>query len=315
MSSPAQTRTVGRPPARPIGLPGPTRRRRWRTDPWRKPRVLETITWAYLAWSLVPVLIAIWISFSSGRSNSTFTGPFSLQYWTGTGFQDSGSLFRDPELRSAVRQTVKLSLLTMLVAVPLGVSFAIGLDRWRGRGARASNFLMLLSFVMPEIVLGVAVLYVVLYLLKFIPLGTPAQLIGLITFQISYPVIIVRARLLSIGSEYEEAAMDLGATPRQSVRAVLLPLLSPAILASAAIVFADTVDDFVTVTYLKKDAASEALATKIYTQVRGSPTPAVNAAATLMLITTTLVIALGYLAYKRATRGQQAGLQEFSGSI
>jgi spermidine/putrescine transport system permease protein len=315
MSSPPQTRTVGRPPARPVALPGPRRRRRWRTDPWRRPRVLETITWAYILWSLVPVLIAIWISFSSGRSNSTFTGPFSLQYWTGSGFEGSGSLFRDPELRSAVRQTILLSLGTMLVAVPLGVSFAIGLDRWRGRGARASNVLMLLSFVMPEIILGVAVLYVVLYLFRFIPLGTPAQLIGLITFQISYPVIIVRARLLSIGSEFEEAAMDLGANPRQSIRAVLLPLLAPAILASCAIVFADTVDDFVTVTYLKKDAASEALATKIYTQVRGSPTPAVNAAATLMLITTTVVIALGYVAYKRATRGQQAGLQEFSGSI
>ena len=315
MSSPAQTGTVGRPPARPLPVPVPKRRRSWRTDPWRKPRVLEAITWAYLLWSLVPVLIAIWISFSSGRSNSTFTGPFSLQYWTGTGFEGSGSLFRDPELRSAIRQTVTLSALTMLVAVPLGVLFAIGLDRWRGRGARASNFLMLLSFVMPEIILGVAVLYVVLYLFKFIPLGTPAQLIGLITFQISYPVIIVRARLLSIGSEYEEAAMDLGATPRQSIRAVLLPLLAPAILASAAIVFADTVDDFVTVTYLKKDTASEALATKIYTQVRGSPTPAVNAAATLMLITTTAVIALGYIAYKRYSRGQQGGLQEFSSSI
>lgn len=315
MSSPTQTRTVGRPPARPVGVSEPTGRRGWRKDPWRKPRVLESITWAYIAWSLVPVAIAIWISFSSGRSNSTFQGPFTLQYWTGTGFEESGSLFRDPELRSAIRQTFLLSFTTMLIAVPLGVSFAIGLDRWRGRGAKASNFLMLMSFVMPEIVLGVASLYVVLYLLKFIPLGTPAQVMALVTFQISYPVIIVRARLLSIGKEYEEAAMDLGATPRQSIRAVLLPLLAPAILASFAIVFADTVDDFVTVTYLKAGAETEALATKIYTTVRGSPTPAVNAAATFMLITTTLVIALGYLAYKRFSRGQQDSLRDFSASI
>ena len=315
MSSPAQTRTVGRPPSRPIGLPEPARRRRWRSDPWRRPRILETITWAYLIWSLVPVLLAIWISFSSGRGNSTFVGPFSLQYWTGTGFEESGSLFRDPELRSAIRQTLVLSISTMLIAVPLGVAFAIGLDRWRGRAAKATHFLMLLSFVMPEIVLGVASLYVVLYLLKFVPLGTPAQIMGLVTFQISYPVIIVRARLLSIGKEYEEAAMDLGATPRQSIRAVLLPLLAPAILASFAIVFADTIDDFVTVTYLSKDAATQALSTKIYTQVRGSPTPAVNAAATFMLVTTTFVIALGYLAYKRFSRGQQGELRDFSASI
>jgi spermidine/putrescine transport system permease protein len=315
MSTPEQTRTVARPPARPIGLPEPTRRRWWR-DPWRKPRVLETITWVYLAWSLVPVLIAIWISFSSGRSNSTFQGPFTLQYWIGTGFEGSGSLFKDPELRSAVRQTLLLSFSTMIIAVPLGVAFAIGLDRWRGRGAGSANFLMLLSFVMPEIVLGIASLYVVLYLLKFIPLGTPAQIMALATFQLSYPVIICRARLLSIGKEYEEAAMDLGATPRQSIRGVLLPLLTPAILASFAIVFADTVDDFVTVTYLSKDSSTQALATKIYTQVRGAPTPAVNAAATFMLVTTTVVIALGYLAYKRFSRGQEGGtLEGFSASI
>jgi spermidine/putrescine transport system permease protein len=119
-------------------------------------------------------------------------------------------------------------------------------------------------------------------------------------------VIIVRARLLSIGKEYEEAGMDLGASPRQSVRRVLLPLLYPAILASYAIVFADTVDDFVTVRYLSGPATSQPLSIFIYVTTRASATPAVNAAATLMLVTTTIVIALGYLAYKRLTRDQQA---------
>jgi spermidine/putrescine transport system permease protein len=306
MSTPVSTRTVGKPPARPVGIPEPKRRGGWRKDPWRKPRVLSTITWVYIAWSLVPVVLAIFISFSAGRSNSTFQGPFTLQWWSGTGFQgEGGALFSDPDLRSAIRQTFLLSFTTMLIAVPLGVAFAIGLDRWRGRGAKATNFLMLMSFVMPEIVLGVASLYVVLYLLQFIPLGTPAQIMGLVTFQISYPVIIVRARLLSIGKEYEEAAMDLGSTPRQSVRRVLLPLLAPAIFASFAIVFADTIDDFVTVTYLKSDSTTQTLSNVIYTTVRGSPTPAVNAAATFMLVTTTFVISLGYLAWKRLSRGQR----------
>jgi spermidine/putrescine transport system permease protein len=315
MSAPSTTGTVARPPARPVPAPTPTRR--WWRDPWRKPRILETITWAYLAWSLLPVLIAIAISFSSGRSNSSFQGPFSLQWWTGNGFEDQGgALFRDPELRGAIKQTLLLAFATMMLAVPLGVAFAIGLDRWRGRAANATNFLMLMSFVMPEIVLGVAALYVVLYLLKFVPLGTPAQIMALVTFQISYPVIICRARLLSIGKEYEEAAMDLGATPQQSIRSVLLPLLAPAILASVAIVFADTIDDFVIVSYLSNDITTQPLSTKIYTQLRGAPTPAVNAAATLMLISTTAVIALGYLAYKRFARDQQgADIGGFSAQI
>ena len=302
MSAPATTPT--RTPARVRTPPAPMKRS-WLHDPWRKPRVLETVTWAYLAWSLLPVVLAIFVSFSSGRSNSTFQGPFTLQYWTGTGFEgDDQSLFRDPDLRSAIRQTYVLSFATMALAVPLGVAFAIGLDRWRGRPASGANVLMLMSFVVPEIILGVTALYVVLYLFKFIPLGTPAQIMALVTFQMSYPVIIVRARLLSIGKEYEEAAMDLGAPPKQSITRVLLPLLMPAILASFALVFADTVDDFVTVAYLSGAAESQTLSMKIYTQTRGAPTPAVNAAATFMLITTTLVIAIGYLAYRRFSRGQ-----------
>ena len=302
---------AGRPP---VAAKTP---RSWRRDPWRKPRVLETVTWLYLAWSLVPVLIAVFMSFSSGRSNSTFQGPATLQYWTGTGFEGDGlSLFGDPDLRSALKQTFVLSFGTMIIAVPLGVAFAIGLDRWRGRPATGANFLMLMSFVVPEIILGVTALYVVLYLFSFISLGTPAQLMALVTFQISYPVIIVRARLLSIGKEYEEAAMDLGATPQQSVRKILLPLLAPAILASFAIVFADTVDDFVTVAYLAGDSSTQTLSMKIYTQTRGAPTPAVNAAATFMLISTTFVIALGYVAYRRLTRGQRdVGLTSFASQV
>jgi spermidine/putrescine transport system permease protein len=118
-------------------------------------------------------------------------------------------------------------------------------------------------------------------------------------------VIIVRARLLSIGKEYEEAAMDLGAPPRQAIRRVLLPMLYPAILASFTVVFADSLDDFVTVRYLSGPATSEPLAVKIYNFSRGSPTPAINAAATFLLFATTLVVILGYLAYRSSTRGQR----------
>lgn len=276
----------------------------WWRNPWRRPRVLQTVTVAYLLWSIVPVLIAVMLSFNAGRSNTSLQ-TVGLRWWIDD--PDRQALFQDPVLRRAILQTYLLSFATMMIAVPLGVAFAIGLDRWRGRLANGANFMMILTFVLPEIVIGVSILLVVQHLFTFVPLGTFAQLIGLTTFQISYPVIIVRARLLSIGGEYEEAGMDLGAPPRQSVRRVLLPLLYPAILASFAIVFADTVDNFVTVTMLAGPATSQPLSTFIYVTARASATPAVNAAATLMLVTTTIVIALGYLSYKRLTRDQQAG--------
>ena len=273
-------------------------------NPWRKPRFLQATTIGYLLWSMLPVVIAVIFSFNSGRSRSSWQG-FGMTWWSGS---PTDSILHDGEIRAAMLQTFKLSILTVLIAVPLGTLFAIGIDRWHGRPARAASFTMLLSFVVPEIILGVSLYILFTSLFKnVIPLGTNAQLLGLVAYQVSYPVIIVRARLLTIGPEYEEAAMDLGSTPNQAIKRVLLPLLIPAIFASVALGFADTVDDFVTVQALSAGSTSQTLAMKIYSAARSSPTPEVNAAATVMLITTLLVIGGGVLFYKRFSKGQELG--------
>jgi spermidine/putrescine transport system permease protein len=273
-------------------------------NPWRKPRFLQLTTIGYLLWSLLPVVIAVIFSFNDGRSRVVWQG-FSLLWWIR---DPTDSILHDTAIRTAMIQTFKLSIITVIIAVPLGTLFAIGIDRWHGRPARSANFVMLLSFVVPEIILGVS-LYILFTSLfrNAIQLGTNAQLLGLISFQLSYPVIIVRARLLTIGPEYEEAAMDLGATSSQAIRRVLLPLLAPAIFASVALVFADCVDDFVTVSALSGAADSETLAQKIYSAARASPTPEINAAATVMLVSTLLVIAIGVLFYRHFSRGQEFG--------
>jgi spermidine/putrescine transport system permease protein len=302
------TLTRERAPAVPAGRA----RSGWLRNPWRKPRALQAVTLTYLLWSTVPVIIAIIFSFNAGRSRSTWQG-FSLRWW----FQDPfDSVWHDPALRTAMFQTFRLSLVTVLFAVPIGTAFAIGIDRWHGRPARTADFTMLFSFVMPEIILGVSLFLLFTNLFEgLVHLGTGAQILGLVTFQISYPVIVVRARLLSIGPEYEEAAMDLGASPTHALRRVLLPLLWPAILASAALVFADSVDNFVTVRYLSGPASSEPLSVKIYSAARSSPTPAVNAAATVMLVATLGAIAIAWMLYRRVSksRGESmsaAGLAE-----
>jgi spermidine/putrescine transport system permease protein len=264
-------------------------------------------TWGYLLWSLIPVAFAIVIGFTGGRSSASLNG-LSLQYWYGAPQGDpQGSVFTDPSLHSAIYQTIWLSTVTMLLTVPLGVAFAIALDRWRGRPASSANFLMLVSFVVPEIIIGVALYLFFTYVFTtFRTLGTTPQIIGLTAFQISYPVIVVRARLLSITPDYEEAAMDLGAPPRQAIRRVLLPLLYPAIFASFALVFADVVDDFVTVRYLSSNG-SETLSTKIYESLHGSPSPEYNAAATLLLGITIVGGLLIYLVYRRINKGRDTG--------
>ena len=131
----------------------------------------------------------------------------------------------DPALRDALGHTLLLAVICVAVATPLGVALALGLQRWRGRGSGTVNSLMLLPLVTPEIVMGVALLLLFLRIFPGIGLGTEAQVIGQVTFTLSYVVVIVRGRLVSIGPEFEEAAADLGAPPRDQLFRVLLPLL------------------------------------------------------------------------------------------
>ncbi len=279
---------------------GGGRRRRVRGTSDARAYGLGFITAVYLLWALVPVAITVLFSFNEGRSRSTWQG-FSLRWYT---WDPTGSVLNDESIRNALSHTVLLAILATIVTVPLGVLFALALDRWRGRLPAGANFLALITFVIPEIALAIGLLFMVTYLATPFGLGTWAQVIGLVTFQLAYPIVICRARLLTIGAQYEEAARDLGASALGAVRRVILPMLFPAILVSSILVFADVLDDFVIVRYLSSDASTETTSMRIYQTARAAPTPALNAMATIILVVSALVIVLGWLAYRRWTRKQ-----------
>ncbi len=289
--APASAPASARP--RPRGqLPGKLR------NPWGEPRFLVLTTWIYIAWALVPVAIAILFSFNAGRSRSVWQG-FSIRWWWGDPTQ---SIFHDPQYTQALVHSLLLAGLDMAIATPLGVMLALGLARWRGRGSGVANSLMLIPLITPEIVMAVSLL-VVFTQLSIIPfglikLGTGAQVIGQVTFSLSYVVVIIRSRLASIGRHYEEAARDLGATPAAALRLVLLPLLLPAILASMLIVFALSIDDFVVTQYMSSNSATTTIPMFLYSNARGgTSTPALNALATILVFTTLAGIAIAFLAY------------------
>jgi spermidine/putrescine transport system permease protein len=314
----AAPRPVAPPPA-----PVPPHKRsllpRFLRNPWGEPRFLVAITWTYIAWALVPVVIAILFSFNAGRSRSVWQG-FSIKWWWG---DPTRSIFHDPQYTQALVHSLLLAGLDMVIATPLGVLLAVGLARWRGRGSGVSNSLMLIPLVTPEIVMAVSLLVVFTQLALFpfnaIHLGTGAQVVGQVTFSLSYVVVIIRSRLVSIGPEYEEAARDLGATSWAALRLVLLPLLTPAILASMLIVFALSIDDFVVTQYMSSTASTTTIPMYLYSNARGgTSTPALNALATILVSTTLLAIAIGYLVYsvlgrRTASRGGVSALRELSG--
>jgi spermidine/putrescine transport system permease protein len=280
----------------------PPRRRLLRRNPWGHPWILEGFTWLYLIWSLVPIVIAVLFSFNNGRSQSAWQG-FSWRWY----FTDhTNSVLHNPQLHAAVIQTVRLSVLTTVIAVPLGVAFAIGINRWRGPLPAAFNFVMLLSFVIPELIFGVAMFFVFTVLFTSVHLGTLAEVLALVTWNVSWPAVIVQARLVTLGRHYEEAAADLGASQFQVMRRVLLPLLGPAIFASAVLVFSGVIDDFVLVDLLSSSAGNTPMSVIIYsTQHGGNGGPALNALGTIMLAMSFVIAVIGFLGYRWLTRGER----------
>ena len=305
------TKAPGEPPspAAPAAAPAPaspghrTRRAFWR-NPWRHPWFLEGFTWLYLIWSLAPIVIAVLFSFNNGRSQSTWKG-FSWRWY----FSDPvNSVWHDPQLHAAVIQTVRLSVLTTVIAVPLGVAFALGINRWRGPVPATFNFVMILSYVIPELIFGVSMFFVFTTLFSSVHLGTVAEVLGLVTWNVSWPAIVVQARLVTIGRHYEEAAADLGANPFQVMRRVMVPLLAPAIFASAVLVFSGVIDDFVIVDLLSSSAGNTPMSVIIYsTQHGGNGGPALNALGSIMLAMSLIIVIIGYVGYRLLTRGERGG--------
>ena len=289
--SPQARGQAGRPP------------RLWR-NPWRHPVFLEGFTWVYLIWSIVPIGLAVLFSFNNGKSQSSWQG-FSWRWY----FSDPvNSVLHDPQLHAAVIQTLKLSIFTTAIAVPIGVAFALGINRWRGITSASFNFVMILSFVIPELIFGVAMFLVFTVLFTSVGLGTLAETLGLVTWNVSWPAIVVQARLVTLGSHYEEAAADLGANQFQVIRRVLLPLLAPAIFASAVLVFSSVIDDFVIVDLLSSSAGNTPMSVVIYsTQHGGNGGPALNALGSIMLAMSLIIVIIGYISYRVFTRGERGG--------
>ena len=278
-----------------------------RRNPWRHAWFLEGFTWLYLIWSLLPVALAVLFSFNNGRSQSVWQG-FSWRWY----YQDPvNSVLHNPDLHAAVIQTLRLSVYVTLITVPLGVAFALGINRWRGPVASSFNFVMILSFVIPELIFGVAMFFVFTRLFTTVGLGSLAEVLALVTWNVSWPALIVQARLVTIGRQYEEAAADLGATPWQVTYRVMMRLLTPAIFASAVLVFSGVIDDFVLVDLLSSNSGNTPMSVYIYSQQHGgNGGPALNALGTIMLVMSFVVAIIGYIGYRWLTRGERGSRLE-----
>lgn len=265
-----------------------------------RPRFLRLYTGLVYLYLFIPIAVVVLFSFNSVKSLQSFQG-FSLQWYE--------EFLQDETLRESLFVSLRVAVITMIVATILGTMLAIGLVRARTRWSPAANVLMLIPLVTPEIVAGISALLI------FSQLGFQLSfwtiVIAHITFSISYVTVVVRGRLASMGDEVEQAAMDLGATRFQSVRLVLLPELWPAVVAAGLLVFALSFDDFV-LSFFTTGEDTQPLPVRIWSAIRFGVSPTINAIGTLMMVVSISAVALAVLIPRLFGR-RESGIKVLTG--
>ena len=231
----------------------------------------------------LPVVILIIFSFNNTRSVAVFTG-FSTEWYT--------SLAANDELLDAARNSLLVGLITTIAATIIGTLTALAMDRYRFKLRTAFDANLYLPIVIPEIVLGIALLlFFNQALFPFLnnvfgiraSTGLHTITISHIAFDIPFVYVIVRARLADFDKTLEEAAADLGADEWQTFQRVTLPLLMPGIIGGALMAFTLSLDDYL-ITAFTKGAQEQTMPLYIYSLVRRGVTPEINALSTALLV-------------------------------
>ena len=259
---------------------------------WMRAWVGATLFFLY-----APLLVLIAFSFNDSRRNIVWRG-FTFKYY--------GKVFENDALVTALGNSLTIAFLATLFSVVLGTLAAVLLWRFRFPLKAGLEGVMSLPIVVPEICMGVAMLVFFARLdwpsdLPW-PLNLSAITIAHITFCFPFVTMVVRARLAGFNKEQEEAAKDLGASDWQAFRDVLLPHMQPGIVAGALLAFTLSLDDFV-ITFFTSGPNTITFPVKVYSMVRFSVTPEVNAASALLIFLTILLttVALKLQDFTKAT--------------
>jgi spermidine/putrescine transport system permease protein len=217
--------------------------------------------------------------------------------WEGFTFDWYARLAGDDALIAAFANSLTIAAMSTLFSVVLGAMAAIALWRFRFPGRGLFDGMITLPIVVPEICMGVAMLVFFGTIAPWPrdlvwPLDLGAIVIAHITFSFPFVTVVVRARLASFNREMEEAARDLGASELRAMRDVLLPHIRPALVSGALLAFTLSLDDFV-ITFFTAGPNTVTFPVKIYSMVRFSVTPEVNAASTVLMAITVAMTMIG----------------------
>jgi len=244
----------------------------------------------------VPLVALVAFSFNDSRRNIVWRG-FTLDYY--------GKALTDAGLMEALGNSLVIAALSTVISVIIAAPAAVALWRFRFAGRTAVEGGIALPIVAPEICLGVAMLVFFAKIMPWPvgldwPLNLGAIIIAHVTFCFPMVVVVARARLSTLDPHLLEAARDLGAGEWRTFMDILVPHMGPALIVGALLAFTTSLDDFV-ITFFTAGPDTVTFPVKVYSMVRFSVTPEVNAASTLLMGVTIVLTAILVRTQRRQT--------------
>lgn len=232
---------------------------------------------AIYAFIYIPVVVLIIFSFNDAALSYAWKG-FSLRW-----YQD---LLVSVEVWHALKNSLLVAFSSVVLSIVLGMSFVY--HATRNKWSR-SFVLFYGSLAIPEIVLAVGLLS--LFSLLGAPLGRTTLIVAHTLLGLGYVIPIIQTRFALLNERFTEAALDLGASEKKAFFTVLLPLLAPALMAAALLVFIISLDDFV-ISFFCSGGSTQTLPMYIFSMIRSGATPVVNALSTVLLGVSSFIILL-----------------------
>ena len=243
----------------------------------------------------LPIGLVIVYSFNTSKMNILFEG-FTVHWYA--------DMLQNRPLMEALKNTLIIAVLSTAVSTVIGTLGAVGLGKYDFAGKKLLNKLLYIPVVIPEIVLGIALLCI--YSAIRMTLGIITITLAHITFCIPFVIISVRARLIGMDKSLEEASMDLGANRAKTFVNIMLPLLMPGIFSGAVLSFCLSLDDII-ISFFTSGPTSTTLPMKVFSMVKTGVTPEVNALFTVIMLCTIGMIAVNTGVQLRKMKSKKQG--------
>ena len=236
-----------------------------------------------IAFFYLPIVYMVIFSFNEGKSLTSFTG-FSLRWYQ--------HMLESQDMMEALYTTFSIAILATFISTVVGTISAIGLSKSKKVIRNIMDQVNNLPMMNPEIVTAIG--FMLLFITFNVEKGYMTMLLAHIAFCIPYVILSVMPKIRSLDPNLADAAMDLGATPWQALRKVIVPQITPGIVSGALIAFTMSVDDFI-ISYFVTGRGVKNLSIVVYTMSK-RVNPSINAVSTLVVVIITIVLLIINLA-------------------